>query len=204
MGAFQRREAEKYGSIHQRLGQREKKVQERRGNESGGLGGCQGHLRELSGEADLWRTLLAKPISQHVSVCVSARERHKHSHSDTCSHTLTPWRLKHSGVVSVHRFKDQSGAHPHRKSNVFKCASWAWNETETKKTGAKQREKGLKCKKKEESIWWKVGVYFNVIVIIIVSCNSRGICRKQRSTFNVLQNIFSLPPLIARQRDTPS
>ncbi len=32
---------------------REKKVLEQRENESWGLGGCQGHLRELSGEADL-------------------------------------------------------------------------------------------------------------------------------------------------------
>jgi len=32
---------------------KEEKVQEHIGNEGSGLGGCQGHLRELSGEADL-------------------------------------------------------------------------------------------------------------------------------------------------------
>lgn len=53
MGAFQRRKAEKYGSIFQRLGQREKGAGREREWELGGLGGCQGHLRELSGEADL-------------------------------------------------------------------------------------------------------------------------------------------------------
>lgn len=53
MGAFQRREAEKYGSIYQRPGQREKRCEKRDGMGARGLEGCQGHLRELSGDADL-------------------------------------------------------------------------------------------------------------------------------------------------------
>lgn len=59
MGASQRREAEKFSSIYQRLGQREKKNGARREREreqrgrGGGVGGCQGHVRELSGEADV-------------------------------------------------------------------------------------------------------------------------------------------------------
>lgn len=53
MGAFQGRERQRNMAASIRDSAREKKVQEQRGNESRGLGGCQGHLRELSGEADL-------------------------------------------------------------------------------------------------------------------------------------------------------
>lgn len=53
MRAFQGREAEKYGSIYQRPGQQEKGVRREGawGWEEGW--GCQGHLRELSGDTDL-------------------------------------------------------------------------------------------------------------------------------------------------------
>ena len=77
---------------------REKKVQEQSGNASWGLGGCQGHLRELSGEADLWRTLLTKPISQHVSlwvcVCVLGADRSAVTPMHAVMHALTPWMLR--------------------------------------------------------------------------------------------------------------
>lgn len=89
---------------------REKKVQEQRGDEAGGLGGCQGHLRELSGEADLWRTLLAKPISQHVSMCVCVLGKDISAVTPTheVTHVLTPWRRTYSRVVPLHRFKGRS------------------------------------------------------------------------------------------------
>ena len=117
-----------------------KKVQEQRGNESRGLGGCQGHLRELSGEADLWRTLLAKPIS-HVSlcgwvcvcvcVCASWEKTYVQSHQRMQQHTLHshPGGLEYSRGGSVHRFKDQSWSSSTQKIKcVLMCTlSMKWH-----------------------------------------------------------------------------
>lgn len=65
---------------------RVEKVQEQRGNEGRRLGGCQGHLRELSVEPDLWRALLAKPISLYVTMCVYVCAGEKYSHQSMLEH----------------------------------------------------------------------------------------------------------------------
>lgn len=99
---------------------RVEKVQEQDREWGSGLGGCQGHLRELSEERDLWRTLLAKPISLCVSMCVrvfAGRNVLTLIHAGT--HELTPWRLKYSRVVWVHRFKDQSWSSSTQKIKCF-------------------------------------------------------------------------------------
>lgn len=92
---------------------KEEKVQEQRGNEGSVLGGCQGHLRELSREADLWRTL-AKPIPQCVCVCVSMEES-TNAWSNTC--TLEVWP-KRTLSVSV-KLKDQSWSPSTQKIKRF-------------------------------------------------------------------------------------
>lgn len=94
---------------------KEGKVQEHRGAESLRLEGCQGHLRELSREADLWRTL-AKPIVPCVCVCAGAVSAGAPMHEVT--HACTPpevW-MKHSMSV---KFKDQSWSASMWKSNGF-------------------------------------------------------------------------------------
>lgn len=100
-----------------------KRCRRREGMGAGGLGGCQGHLRELSREADLWRTLLAKAIPEHICVCAcvgacsQSRQYMQHMH---------PWRFKYSRSAQVQRSELEL---IHTENQIF---SKAYSEREMK------------------------------------------------------------------------
>lgn len=113
---------------------REKKVQQESGNGSEEVGGLPRTFKRAvrggwSMKGPVGWTYTQAWLS--VCVCVCCGERYKCSHTNVCS-TDAPRGLKYSTAERSQctGSKISAGAHPHRKSDIFRCLCWAWNGTE--------------------------------------------------------------------------